>query len=168
MLTENRIIELFQLLNDELKKKEETAEVGIIGGAVMCLVFHARKATKDIDAIFKPANLVRKLAERIAEDQNLPKDWLNDAAKGFLQPGFERQEVLNLSHLRVWAPDARYMLAMKCISARWDTHDKDDVQFLIRLLDLKSAKSVFAIIEGYYPKNRISPKTLFLIEEFFE
>lgn len=168
MLDEKTILRLFHLLNEELKNREETAEVGIVGGAVMCLVFHARKATRDIDAIFKPSALVRKLVEQIAEEQKLPRDWLNDAVKGFLQENFERQDVLNLSHLRVWAPDAKYMLAMKCISARWDTHDKDDVLFLIKHLGLRAPKSVFEIIEHYYPKNRIPPKTQFLIEELFE
>lgn len=168
MLSETKIRELFGLLNEELEKRDETAEVGIVGGAVMCLVFHARKATRDIDAIFKPTALVRQLVERIAEDQNLPRDWLNDAAKGFIQKGFERQEVIDLSHLRVWAPEPKYMLAMKCISARWDTSDRDDVEFLIRFLKLKSAQSVFRIIEDFYPKNQVPPKTQFLIEELFE
>ena len=168
MLDEGKIKRLFGLLNEELSKRDEIAEVGIVGGAVMCLVFHARKATRDIDAIFKPTALVRKLVERIAEDEQLPKDWLNDVAKGLVESEFDRQEVLNLSHLRVWAPDARYMLAMKCMSARWDTHDKDDVVFLIKFLKLKSKESVFKLIEGYFPKNRMTPKTQFLIEELFE
>jgi hypothetical protein len=105
---------------------------------------------------------------RIAAQESLPPDWLNDAAKGFLLPGFERQEVLTLSNLRVWAPEARYMLAMKCISARWDTSDRDDVVFLIKLLKLVTPKEVFEIIESYYPHDTIPPKTQFLIEEVME
>ncbi len=72
---------------------------------------------------------------------------------------------LALSNLRVWAPEPRYMLAMKCISARWDSSDRDDVQFLLKLLGLKNPQEVFAIIESYYPNNRIPPKTQFLLEE---
>ena len=34
------------------------------------------------------------------------------------------------------------MLAMKCISARWDTHDRDDVIFLIRHLKLTTASAL--------------------------
>lgn len=167
MLTEEKIRELFELLNAGLSKRDAQAEVGIVGGAVMCLVFHARKATRDVDAIFEPASVVREIVVRISEEENLPKDWLNDAAKGFIQGQFKKQEVINLSHLRVWAPEARYMLAMKCISARWDSSDRDDVLFLIGYLKLKSAQAVFKIIQYYYPKNRIPPKTQFLIEEIF-
>jgi len=72
-----------------------------------------------------------------------------------------RQEVLNLSHLRVWTPEAKYMLAMKCISARWDTSDRDDVLFLIRHLKLKSPEAVFKIIEHYYEKSDSGKNAIF-------
>ena len=60
------------------------------------------------------------------------------------------------------------MLAMKCISARWDTSDRDDVLFLIKLLKLTAPQAVFEIIESYYPHDKIPPKTQFLIEELLE
>jgi hypothetical protein len=168
VLTAEQIIGLFEALNLKLNQKDEIAEIGIVGGAVMCLVFHARAATRDVDAIFSPAELVRKLAAQIGEERGLPADWLNDAAKGFLQGDFARQDVLNLSNLRVWAPDAKYMLAMKCMSARWDTSDRDDVIFLVRHLKLTLPRAVYAIIEHYYPRNQIPPKTQFFIEEILE
>jgi hypothetical protein len=68
----------------------------------------------------------------------------------------------------VWAPEPHYLLAMKCISARWDTSDRDDVAFLIKLLNLREPKTVFDIIESYYPHERIPAKTQFLIEELLE
>ena len=54
---------------------------------------------------------------------------------------------------------------MKCLSARWDSMDKKDVVFLLKTLKIKKPKEVFQIIEGYYPKQRIPPKTQFFIEE---
>lgn len=168
MLTAARIGSLFEQLNEALRTEGEVGEIGIVGGAVMCLVYHARAATRDVDAVFSPASLIRRLAERIAETENLPSDWLNDAAKAYLQGEFERETVLDLSNLKVWAPDARYMLAMKCISARWDTSDRDDVAFLIDRLGLASANDVFDLIEAYYPRRQILPKTRFLIEELLE
>ncbi|HPI41465.1 MAG TPA: hypothetical protein PLJ21_11715 [Pseudobdellovibrionaceae bacterium] len=97
-----------------------------------------------------------------------PTDWLNDAVKDFLQKNFEKKDIINLSNLRIWAPDARYMLAMKCISARWDTSDRDDVIFLIKHLNFKTPNEVFQLIENYYPKKQIPSKTQFFIEEIFE
>jgi hypothetical protein len=168
MLTRERISDLLERLNELLKERREIGEIGLVGGVVMCLVYNTRVATKDIDAIFEPASIIRDLASRIAEAESMPPDWLNDAAKGYIVPGFQRQEVLNFSNLRVWAPEPRYMLAMKCISARWDTSDKDDVVFLIKLLKLSSPTQVFNIIESYYPHDRIPPKTQFLIEEILQ
>lgn len=168
MLTKDKIIELLERLNELLQERGEIGELGIVGGAVMCLVYNARAATKDVDGIFHPANVIRELASKVAEEKSLPDDWLNDAVKGYLVPGFVRQEVLVLSNLRVWSPEPRYMLAMKCISARWDSSDRDDVVFLLRLLKIKEPEEVFTIIEGYYPKNRIPPKTQFLLEELLE
>ncbi|MBL6990601.1 MAG: hypothetical protein ISR65_12525 [Bacteriovoracaceae bacterium] len=168
MLTRKQIITLFEKLNEALKRQNEIGEIGIVGGAVMCLVYQARASTKDVDAIFEPADIIRKLAAVIAVDNQLPPDWLNDGVKNFLVPNFIKNEVLNLSNLRIWAPESKYMLAMKCISARWDTHDRDDVIFLISFLKLKKAQHVFNIIQNYYPKNKIPPKTQFFIEELFD
>ena len=168
MLTKEKIINLLKQLNSGLKTREEIGEIGLVGGAVMCLVYNARAATKDVDAIFEPSKSIRQISAEIAAKESLPPDWLNDAAKGFIVPGFIRESILDLSNLRVWAPEAKYMLAMKCISARWDSSDKDDVSFLINFLELKKAKDVFQIIESYYPKNQIPPKTQFLIEELLE
>lgn len=168
MLSQSKIYELFSALNNKLKDRNERGEVGLVGGAVMCLVYNARAATKDVDAVFEPSEIVRKLSAEIAEDESLPEDWLNDGAKSYLRPGFRKQEVLNLSHLLVWAPEASYMLAMKCISARWDTSDRDDVEFLIRHLKLSNPEEVFDIIQSFYPNSLIPPKTKFLIQELFE
>ena len=167
MLTRKKILELLEKLNAALLAQGEIGEIGIVGGAVMCLVYNARVATKDVDAIFEPAALLRKLAAQLGEEEGLPPDWLNDAAKGFLVPNFLKEEVLSLSHLRVWAPDARYMLAMKCMSARWDSSDKDDVIFLINYLKMGKAAEVLSLIENYYPRKSIPPKTQFFIEEIF-
>lgn len=168
MLTKERIESLFEKLNHALRQRDEIGEIGIVGGAVMCLVYNARAATKDVDAIFEPAAIIRDIVGRIAESESLPPTWLNDAAKRYILPGFTKQEVMTLSNLRIWAPEPRYMLAMKCISARWDSSDRDDVTFLIKFLKLKKPKAVFEIIEAYYPNNRIPPKTQFLIEELMD
>lgn len=165
MLTKERILDLFNQVNHLLRERGELGEIGIVGGAVMCLVYNTRAATKDVDGVFEPSSVIRDIARQIALGESLPPDWLNDAAKGFIMPGFTKQEILTLSNLRIWAPEPRYMLAMKCISARWDTADRDDVIFLIKELKIKKPQEVFDIIEAYYPKNQILPKTKFLIEE---
>ncbi len=168
MFTAADIRNLFLALNDELAARGVKGEVGLCGGAVMCVVFNARASTKDVDAVFAPTLEIRKAAAAAARRLGVPTDWLNDAAKGFFASEPPRENVLDLSHLRVWAPVAGYMLAMKCISARFDSHDRDDVIFLIRHLGLTTPAQVFEIVERYYPRNQIPPKARFLVEEILE
>ena len=168
MLDVALIKRLFKALNDELKKKDVLGEIGICGGAVMCLVYHARAATKDVDAIFKPTKEIREASQRVASLFGLEKNWLNDAVKAHFHVDPPREDVLQLSNLRVWAPSAEYMLAMKCVSARFDTFDKDDTKFLISYLKLTKPEQVFAIISKYYPHERVPAKTQFLIEELVD
>lgn len=165
MLTIEHIRELFAALDEELAKRDVVGEVGICGGAVMCLVFQARRATKDVDAIFEPAGEIRAAAKAVGARLGVPEDWLNDAARAFFHADPPREDLLDLPNLRVWAPTAGYMLAMKCIAARFDGHDLDDVKFLIEFLHLQKPDEVFRIVEGYYPKRMIPPKTQFLVEE---
>lgn len=93
MLTKERIKDLLGKLNALLAERSEVGGIGLVGWAVMCVVYNARVATRDVDAIFEPAPIIRELAAQIAATESLPPDWLSDAAKGFITPGFERQEV---------------------------------------------------------------------------
>lgn len=168
MLTRTTILRLFKALNKELRAAGVIGEVGLCGGAVMCLVFKAREATRDVDAIFRPSREMRAAAKRVAAKFDLPPDWLNDAAKGYFHVEPPREEVLGLSNLRVWAPKPDYLLAMKCVAARFDTHDREDVLFLLSYLGLKKPRAVFDLIERYYPRRLIPAKTKFFVEEILE
>lgn len=108
VLDRETIKALFAALNEELRAKDVIGEVGLCGGAVMCLVFKARPATKDVDAIFAPTREIREAARKVAREFGVSPDWLSDAAKGFFLSDPPRQTVLSHSHLRVWAPTADY------------------------------------------------------------
>jgi hypothetical protein len=165
MLERKRILRLLRALDGELAKTGVVGEVLLCGGAVMCLVFQARRATKDIDAVFAPTGAIRKAVKEVAEKHDAPPAWLNDAAKGFFGVDPPADAVLELPHLRVYAPKADYLLAMKCVAARFDTHDRDDAEFLMKHLGLNRPEKVFTLIEKYYPRREIPPKARFLVEE---
>ena len=165
MLTTEQIQQLFCELNTELKKRGVTGEVGICGGAVMCLVFKTRCTTKDVDGIFAPAPEMREAIAAVGRRLGVREDWLNDAAKGFFTGNPPREDVIGFSNLRVWAPTAEYMLAMKCVSARYDSYDQDDIVFLLGHLKLRSAEEVFDVITKFYPENKVPTKTRFFLEE---
>lgn len=160
------ILHYLQELNQELARLGVIGEVCLYGGAVMCLVYAARPSTKDVDAIFQPAQQIREAIARVAAHHNLRDDWLNDAVKGFVVQHPQRI-FLDASHLKVYVPEPDYLLAMKTLAARVDTTDRQDIQFLIEELALTTPEQVFAILEKYYPQQRVRPATQFFVEELF-
>lgn len=167
MLTAARILELFGLLDGRLAEEGVVGELYVVGGAVMTLAFAARPSTNDVDAVFVPTDIVRRLARSVAADADVDVDWLNDAVKGFLSdrgefaPWFERE------NLKVFVATAEYLLAMKCVAFRLgpEFHDEDDVRFLLRHLELRRAEDALAIVERYFPPDRIPAKTRYALEE---
>ncbi len=174
-LTRETILRGLQALSDALGTQGVTGEVCLFGGTVMVLAFNARLSTKDVDALFQPAQTIRAIASRIADEQHLPADWLNDGVKGFVSARHETtaENLPQFAHLRVTMPVPEYLLAMKCMAARIggtssEPSDVADIVFLIRYLKLPSAQAVLTCVSEYYPANRISPKTQYLVEGLFD
>src|SRR5687768_6127456 len=88
-LTREAILRALSSLSEELGKEGVIGEICLFGGTVMILAFTARLSTKDVDALFQPTTLIRDLARRIAEEQRLPADWLNDGVKGYVSSRHE-------------------------------------------------------------------------------
>jgi hypothetical protein len=166
-MTSEEIKKLLSELDHALSLQSVKGEVCLYGGAVMCLVYEARPATKDVDAIFRPTEAIRIAVKAIAEKHNLREDWLNDAVKGFVVT-HPSKLLFALPNLTIYVPEPDYLLAMKALSARVEGPDKDDVKRLIQELRLTSAAEVLNIVEKYYPKERIKPVTQFFVEELFE
>lgn len=158
---------LFGLLNDELAARDTLGEVYVVGGAVMCLALDARAATRDVDAFFKPAKVVREAAARVAARADVPESWLNDAAKGFLGARGEFSPYLELTHLRIFTATLPYLLAMKCMAMRLgeEFHDVDDVRYLLRSLNITTVPEAVRIVTQYFDERGLPPKTRFALEE---
>jgi hypothetical protein len=161
------ILNLFELLNADLAASDTHAEVYVVGGAVMCIALDARAATRDVDAWFKPAALVRQAAARVAARAAVPADWLNDAVKTWLSPRGTFDRYLERSHLQVFVAQPQYLLAMKCAAMRLgeEFHDLDDVRFLLRSLNITTASAAIEIVAQYFDEAQIPPKTRLALEE---
>jgi hypothetical protein len=148
-LTREQILAALRALSDELGNQGVTGEVCLFGGTVMVLAFTARLTTKDVDALFEPAQTIREIARRIATEQHLPTDWINDGVKGFVSARHETTagNLPQFPHLRLTMPVPEYLLAMKCMAARIggtvdEPSDIADITFLLRHLKLKTARAV--------------------------
>lgn len=166
-LTRADIRRLLEMLNEDLSHAGTRAEIFLVGGAVMCLAYGARASTQDVDALFRPAAVVREAAARVAVRANLDVRWLNDAVKGYLSQHADFAPFLELDHLRVMVAQPEYMLAMKCLAMRIgaEFHDEADVRYLLRHLDIESYDRALAVITKYYPAERFPQKTLYALEE---
>jgi hypothetical protein len=166
-LTADQIRTLFHALDDELRAANAVGELHVVGGAVMCLALQARPATRDVDAHFHPAKVVRQAAVRVARREDLPEDWLNDAVKASLSEKGEYRPFLELPNLRVMTAIPEYLLAMKCLSFRLgpEFHDESDVRYLLRYLNVERYEAAVEIITRYYPRERFPQKAFYGLEE---
>lgn len=166
-LTASEIRRLFQLLEAELASAGVEGEVYLVGGAVMCLALYARPATKDMYAYFRPAASVREAARRVATRAGVPEDWFNDAVKTYLSPRGDFDSYLERPHLRVFVARPEYLLAMKCASMRLgeEFRDFDDVQYLLRYLNIGTAAEALEIVTRYFDERQLLPTTRLVLEE---
>jgi hypothetical protein len=172
MLDRDTILGALARLASLLKEKGVDGELCLLGGTAMVLAFAARPSTKDVDAIFQPASLVRELSRSVAAELDLPEDWLNDAAKGFASDrhDVEMADLPQFPGLRLVAPTAEYLLAMKCMASRvaagpGGPDDVSDIRFLLEHLGITSVKQALDVVARYYPAERVPPRTQFLLEE---
>jgi hypothetical protein len=166
-LTAHDIRRLLELLSEELRTARVEAELYLVGGAVMCLVFDARPATRDVDALFRPTREVCEAAARVADRAGVPRGWLNDAVKGFLDERGDFDPFLDLPNLRVFVARPEYLLAMKCASMRLaeEFRDVDDVRYLLRYMNVTTVDQALEIVTRYFDEERLMPKTRLAIEE---
>ena len=167
MLNKHDIESLLVALNEELADCRAHGELHLVGGAVMCMVYESRPATRDVDAHFVPTRVMREAAARIAQRRNLEPDWLNDAVKAFLSPKGAFRGFLSLSHLEVFVPHPEYLLAMKCTALRLgaEFHDEADVRYLLRYLNIERYEDAIAVVERYYPPKLCPQKMYYALEE---
>lgn len=160
------IVDALTALAAELDRRGVSAEMYVVGGAAIALVFDDRRATRDIDAIFEPKSVVYEAAAGVGERLGLPGGWLNDAVKGFLAgEDPSATPILDLPGLRCLVASPRTLLALKVLAHRVG-EDEDDVRLLAEHLGLAGADEVLAIAEATYG-DRLDAAARFFVEEIF-
>lgn len=166
-LSADDIRRAFGALSDELAHQHRSAEIVVVGGAALVLLFGARQSTKDIDAYFlaPEASVFREAAEVVASRLDLPADWLNDGAKGYLV-GVTKGEVLYESQaLIVHAASTEQLLAMKLAAWR-DAIDRGDAELLLSRMT-GSAEKIWSAIEPFVPPHQ-KDKASYAFEDLWE
>jgi hypothetical protein len=161
------IIDALTSLAAELDSRGVVAEMYVVGGAAIALAFDERRATRDIEAVFEPKNVVYEAAAVVADQLGLPGGWLNDAVKGFLESEDPAAApVLDLPGLRVLVASPETLLALKVLAHRVG-EDEGDMRLLASQLGLQSADQVLALTERTYG-DHLDAAARFFVEELFD
>ena len=158
-----RITQALRRLGTLAREEGVTLEVSLYGGAVFTLVYGSRDATKDVDALVRPAAVAQKLARKVAAELDLPEDWLNDNVKQFLAEKESKRELAGDEFgegLRISVPTAQYLLAMKLRACRPPlpgyAGDYADIRFLVTKMNLKSVGAAETIHDKFFPHDALS------------
>lgn len=172
-MRKREILNALKALDTKLARNNMFGEIDIYGGAVMCLGLNARESTHDIDAVFEPKSDIRKLIAQVAEENDLPSDWMNDGVKGFVSSKgeFERFGEDEFTNLTIFMTTPEYLFAMKCLSCRMQNDNSteiSDIKFLAEYLGLTSVEDAEQLILEYYPESMYKPKTHYMLMEIFD
>jgi hypothetical protein len=133
LLSRQDIEEALARLGELANQEGHRVELLLVGGAAMVLAFEARMSTHDVDVFIllpREARIVRELAKRVAEERDMPEDWLNDAAKGYLVGISQGPVVFSTPGISARVPSVAQLLAMK-LSAWRDDVDIADARRLL-------------------------------------
>lgn len=165
LLDKNKLLQIFDYLNERLKENQLQLEITIYGGSIMTLVYDNRPATKDIDCVFSETNL--KLLDHILDLTrfafNLPEGWINEQIreplKSILKEDRETYKVY--SNLKILKPRAQQLLAMKILAARPEpAKDFVDAYILCRDLNITEKSELLDIITKYIPLNLVGERQI--------
>ncbi|WP_141721775.1 DUF6036 family nucleotidyltransferase [Micromonospora citrea] len=168
LLDRSAIEDAFRRLGDRLARRGVVADLYIFGGAAMALAYDARRATRDIGAVFQPHGIVLDEARAVADELGLPHWWLNEQASAYVAPGGDATAPRVFDHpgLRVAAASPEHLLTMKVLAAR--RRDAEDIRFLVDHLGLTSAEQVLALCAEVFPEEEVPGRARLVLDDVFD
>ena len=165
------LLEAFDAIGKAALDAGTRLEISVYGGSALMLASNFRFSTEDVDiaAIEKPwPAWLQQAAHDLARRNGWHDDWLNEGIAMYLSPqaspshdhlpfgSFPRQA--DRPGLIVQIPSARYLLALKLRALRMGDPNKartdlDDVQALLRTLEITSADAALAVMLSFFPQS---------------
>lgn len=173
-LRRSDILRALTRLGDLCAQSQTKVELAIYGGTVMMFAFDCRAATKDVDAVFSPPEVVEPLIAQVAQELNLPADWMNNSVRDFVgaKESLTKFSELAVPGLMITRPSADYLLAMKCMAARLPTPfrpgDIEDLRFLLRKQRISSIAQVDATVAEFYSGRVLEGGKRWLVEKLID
>jgi len=167
LLDRSGIEEALRRLGDRLARRGVVADLYVFGGAAMALAYDSRRATRDVDALFKPHGIVLEEALAVAAELGLPRWWLNEQATSYIAPGGDlaASRVFDHPGIRVFAASPEHLLAMKALAAR--PRDAEDIRQLAEVLGLHTVEDVFTSVREIFPEEEPPARLRLLLKDIF-
>lgn len=165
---------LLTALGRRISETGKLVEIAIMGGAAVVLTMNTgRDATRDIDFAFISGDrsALDAAAIEVADENGLPKDWLNDAVEGLTSDEPEYAASMEFpaadAGLRIFPAKPEYLLAMKawCLRSSLESHDAEDVWNLAGELGVASVEEIDAIHAQFFPDRNLSDMTKAILED---
>jgi hypothetical protein len=174
-----------RLLGQELQQRQVTGQILLADGVVMVLDVRKPEGRKDIKAYLQgdksaidiPKSIdayfggkgaaVRDAAVLIAQQEGLPRDWLEDVLVDFFfkHPGSEQW--LEYPGLRVFLALPAYVLAMK-VAAAGNQQDIEDIKTLAAKLGITNTQEMLTYVTKYIPEQLLTREMRLRVEQSFE
>lgn len=173
-LTKETLHSLFNHISRHIVRDGQCIKLAVYGGSCLVLASNFRNSTKDVDGVcFEHQAYVDDLAKKMATDNHLSSDWLNDGVRTYLSPNvdeldehifYERFGEGAEAPLEIYVPSPAYLFAMKVMAMRIShlagNKDLSDLINLMSVLKLDDPRQVVDIASRFYPEACASGKIL--------
>jgi hypothetical protein len=152
-------------LDNQLAHEGFSCELCLVADQIVGLLFRTKPGSLANDRVPEAVSTLRKLEAKVEEKQQLPANWLTEAAKQYL---LLRHSLLDLqenrlpqfTNLTIESRSVDYVMAMKCratgSSRTSSSEEMREIRFLINCLRFRTPLEVFCAIAKYYPPEKIS------------
>lgn len=169
LMDRDKLLQIFDYLNERLKENQLQLELTIYGGTIMTMVYDNRPATRDIDCVFSESNqkLLKNILEMTKFTFNLSENWINEEIKEPLKSILkEDKETYKIySNLKILKPKAEQLLAMKILAARAEpAKDFIDAFILCKDLNIRTKEELLNVVEKYIPLSLIGERQIRFIK----
>jgi len=159
----------FQMLGQELQKREVTGEILVTAdGVLMLLDIGKPEVSRDIDAYFSGhGTAIREAIADIADREGLTGNWLNDALKELFSTQPSQQKWAEYPGLRVYLAPLDFVLAIK-VAAAGCPQDTEDIKTLAGKLQISNTQDMLTLIIKYIPEQFLTPEMRLMAEQAFK
>lgn len=134
-ITRENALEIIKKFAKEYRKElgKAPGEIIIVGGGSIMLNYKFREATQDFDVILRTASGISDVITRFADENDLPRDWMNSDFIKTTSYSAKLTEVskhfcsLNNNTLEIRTVSGKYLIAMKIRAHREYRNDISDV-----------------------------------------